>query len=176
MAESAVKGHWDAPGGEVREVTVPADARKLCTLAHVGYEDAFLVEVGDPGARTPEEWVRVIIESAPAVVRRALWPGWTAIGLKLHPTTDRESVLGWEVHRSTPEFVLLAAGSRIGMPAQLLLKRNEHALLFSTFVQHDNQAARAVWAATEPMHLPIVRRILSEAASRWSTRTTTWSG
>src|SRR5215218_3128630 len=75
MAESAVKGHWDAPSGEVRQVTVPADARKLCTLAHVGYEDAFLVEVGDPGARTPEEWVRVIIESAPAVVRRALWPG-----------------------------------------------------------------------------------------------------
>ena len=109
MAESAAKGQWDAPSGEVRQITVPADARKLCTLAHVGYEDAFLVEVGDPGARTPEEWVRVIIESAPAAVRRALWPGWTAIGLKLHPTTDRESVLGWEVHRSTPEFVLLAA-------------------------------------------------------------------
>jgi hypothetical protein len=73
MTESAVTGHWDAPSGEVRQVTVPADARKLCTLAHVDYEDAFLVEVG--GARTPEEWVRLIIESAPAAVRRALWPG-----------------------------------------------------------------------------------------------------
>jgi hypothetical protein len=73
-------------------------------------------------------------------------------------------VLGWEVRRSTPDFVLLGAGSRIGLQAELHLERRERTLLFNTFVQKANPIARAVWAGTEPAHRPIVRSVLEHAS------------
>ncbi len=68
---------------------------------------------------------------------------------------------------STPDVLLLGAGSRVGMPAELLFKRERHALLFATFVQQDNPVARGLWAGVEPVHVPIVRRLLEQAGRRW---------
>ena len=80
------------------------------------------------------------------------------------------AILGWEIRRSTRDFVLLGADSRIGMPAELLFKREGDGLLFATFVQHGNPAARTVWAGIEPIHGPTVRRLLADAARRWRER------
>ena len=52
------------------------------------------------------------------------------------------------------------------MPAELLLKREQHMLLFDTFVQHDGPVARTLWAAVEPAHRPIVRNVLEQGARR----------
>jgi hypothetical protein len=150
----------------VRQVAVPPAARALSTLSHIDYEDAFLVETGPAEDRTAEQWARAILEDAPFSVRSALLSGWSAIGLKLGGGAFRRSVLGWEVRGSTPDFVLLGADSHIGMPGELLFKRGRHALLFATFVQHDNHVARAVWAAVEPVHVPTVRHVLEQATRR----------
>jgi hypothetical protein len=149
-------------GSSVRQIDVPPEARALSTLEQIDYEDAFLVEA-PACARTAEEWARAILEDAPASVRRALVSGWSSIGLKL----DRSgpSVLGWPIRVNTPDVVLLGADSRIGMPGQLLFKREQRGLLFATFVQHGNHAARALWAGVEPVHVPIVRRVLEQAAA-----------
>jgi hypothetical protein len=150
-------------GSSVRQIEVPRAARALSTLEQIDYEDAFLVEAPAWAQRTAEEWARAILEGAPASVRGALVSGWSSIGLKL----DRSgpSVLGWPIRVNTPDVVLLGADSRIGMPGQLLFKRERRGLLFATFVQHGNHAARAVWAGVEPMHVPIVRRVLEHAAA-----------
>jgi hypothetical protein len=103
---------------------------------------------------------------APLVVRRKLLSGWSAIGLKVGNSGRGDSLLGWQVRRDTPDFVLLGADSRIGMPGELLFKRDPDALLFATFVQHDNVIARAVWAAVEPVHMRVVRNILSHGSAR----------
>jgi hypothetical protein len=129
-------------------------------LSHIDYADAFVIETENAGDRTAEQWARAILEGAPLAVRTQLVSGWSSLGLKL----GRAGVLGWPVQRSTPGFVLLGAGSRIGMPAELLLERRRGALLFCTFVQHDNAVARAVWAGVEPVHVPVVRRVLGHAA------------
>jgi hypothetical protein len=151
-------------GTSVRQIEVPPAARALSTLARIDYEDAFLVETAAVGERTAEEWARTALEGAPVAIRTALVSGWSSIGLKL----DRwgGTVLGWPIRKSTPDFVLLGADSRIGMPGQLLFKREQRGLLFATFVQHDNNVARAVWAATEPVHVPTVRRVLEHAYRR----------
>jgi hypothetical protein len=154
-----------ATAATVRQIAVPPDARALSTLSHIDYEDAFLVETGPPRDRTAEQWARAIIEDAPITVRGRLLSGWSAIGLKLGRGRGR-SVLGWEVRSRSPDFVLLGADSRIGMPGQLLFKRERHALLFATFVQHDNPVARAVWAGVEPVHVPAVRHLLEQASRR----------
>jgi hypothetical protein len=152
-------------GSSVRQIEVPPQARALSTLAHIDYEDAFLVDIAGSHERTPEQWARAILEDAPIKVRSSLVSGWTSIGLKLDRSGPGGSVLGWSVRASTPDFALLGADSRIGMPGQLLIKREHDALLFATFVQHDNPVARAVWAGVEPVHVPIVRRVLEHATA-----------
>jgi len=66
-------------------------------------------------------------------------------------TADFHCAAGWsatDLHwrRSTPEFVVLGAGSRLGLAAELLFKRQQRTLLFATFLQQKNQIAQAVWA------------------------------
>ncbi len=149
---------------KVRQVVVPSAARALSTLSHIDYEDAFLVEIGPAQDRTGEQWARTILEAAPTFMRRRLTWGWFALGLKLRePHADR-SVLGCEVRHSTQEFALLGAGSRVGMPAELLFKPQRHTLLFATFVQQQNPLVRAVWRGVEPLHRQVVTYLLNRAA------------
>jgi hypothetical protein len=152
----------------VRQITVPPAARALCTLSEIDYEDAFLVVTGTTHDRTGEQWARAILEGAPAIVGRALRWGWSALGLQLGSTESDGFVLGWELRRSTTDFALLGANSSIGMPAELLFKRQRHNLLVSTFVRHENALARALWAGVEPVHRPVVRYVLERASSRGS--------
>jgi hypothetical protein len=146
---------------------VPSAARRLSTLPHVDYADAFLIRV-DPEAqdRTPEQWARAIFDDAPIAIRRALRSGWLALGLQLGSTTSERFVLGWEVRRSTPEFVLLAGSSPIGLSAELLIKRQKDRLLYATLLQQRNPVARAVWAGVGPVHRPIVRYVLEQGSRR----------
>ncbi len=150
----------------VRQVAVPPAARAISTLPHVDYEDAFLVEIGSAQDRTAEQWARAILEEAPLIMRSALRWAWSALGLQLGSTGSDRFVLGWEVRRSTPDFVLLGAGSRLGLSAELLLKRQRQTLLFDTFVQKKNHIARAVWAGVELGHRPVVRYVLEQASRR----------
>jgi hypothetical protein len=147
---------------------LPSSARALSALARVDYCDAFLFDVGSTHDESAEELIREILEGAPLAVRTQLLSGWSAIGLKVGNTSER-SVLGWEVRRTVPDHVLLGAESRIGMPGELLLKKEGDALLFATFVAQRNLIARAVWAVTEPVHVRVVRDILDQASRRLRT-------
>jgi hypothetical protein len=155
------------PGG-VRQIEMPADARALSTLSRIAYEDAFLVDIRAARQRTGEQWARAILDDAPITVRRKLWWSWLALGLRLGSPRSERSVLGWEVRRSTPDLALLGARSWIGMPAELLVKRQRQTLLFATFVQQDNRLARAAWAAIDRVHRPVVTSVLEHARRRTS--------
>jgi hypothetical protein len=148
----------------VRQVKMPPAARTRSTLPHIDYEDAFLVKTGAAQERTGEQWARATLEGAPAIVARKLRWGWFALGLKLGSARSDRFVLGWEVRHSTPDFALLAASSRLGMPAELLFERQQDTLFFATFVQQRNAIARAIWAAVEPMHRQVVPYLLERAA------------
>ena len=152
--------------GRVRQIAVPPAARMLSTLSRADYEDAFLLETGAGQDRTAEQWARAALEDAPNNVRRALSWVWFALGLKLGSTRSERLVLGWEVRRSGPDFVLLAAGSRLGLPAEVLLLRRRHTLLCATFVQEQNLVARALWAGGAPLHRRAVPQLLEQASRR----------
>ena len=153
---------------EVRQMDLPSSARALSTLARIDYCDAFLFDVGSTDDEGAEELIGEMLEGAPLAVRTQLLSGWSAIGLKVGNTSEG-SVLGWEVRRTVPDHVLLGAESRIGMPGELLLKKEGDALLFATFVAQRNLIARAVWAVTEPVHVRVVRDILDQASRRLRT-------
>ncbi len=153
---------------EVRQMDLPSSARALSALARVDYCDAFLFDVGSTHDESAEELIREILEGAPLAVRAQLLSGWSGIGLKVGNKSER-SVLGWDVRRTVPDHVLLGAESRIGMPGELLLKKEGDALLFATFVAQRNLIARAVWAVTEPVHVRVVRDVLDQASRRLRT-------
>jgi Protein of unknown function (DUF2867) len=83
-----------------------------------------------------------------------------ALGLKHGPLSSPRFVLGWEVRRSTPDVLLLGAGSWLGMPAELLFERQGDELLFATLVQHRNPVMRMAWRAIEPKHRRVVTHLL----------------
>jgi Protein of unknown function (DUF2867) len=148
----------------VRQIALPQDARALGTMSRIDYEDAFAVTADV--RRSAEEWVRAVLYDAPPRVRRRLWLGWTALGLKLGPPSSSDRVLGWKVKHSDPDFVLLAADSWLGFRGELLFRREPDRLLFATLVQQTNPAVRVLWAAITPRHQRVVRSLLSHAAER----------
>jgi hypothetical protein len=156
----------EATESAVRQITPDADTRSASTLDRIDYTDAFVVDVDAPRGRRAEEWMRVILEDAPASMRLRLLSAWSAIGLKVSLPGAERSVLGWRIRASDTDFVLLGADSRIGMPGELLLRRRETGLLFATFVQQDNSIARGLWASIESAHVRTVRSILEMASRR----------
>lgn len=152
--------------GRVRQVTLPPAARALSTLPQVDYEDAFLVETGRAQDRTAEQWARAILEDAPVSTRNALSRGWSMLGLRVGSTDHERSVLGWELRRSTPDVVLLGARGRLGLSGELLFERQQHTLLFATFVQLENAIARALWTGIASRHRQVVRDLLEQAGGQ----------
>jgi hypothetical protein len=113
---------------KVRQVDLPPSARELSTLPRIDYSDAFLFDAASTRDVSAEDLMREVLEGAPVAVRAQLLSGWSAIGLKVHIGSER-SVLGWEIRRAAPDHVLLGADSRIGMPGELLLKKEDGAPL-----------------------------------------------
>ncbi len=155
-----------APPSAVTQIPLPPDARALGTLPRIDYEDAFRIEGNPVPNRSGEQWARAVIEETPLAIRVKLVSGWTALGLKLGLPWSADRVLGWEIRHSTPEYVLLGAGSRLGLSGELLLRPDPDGVLFATFVHQDNRFARVVWARIETLHGEIVQSLLEHAARR----------
>jgi Protein of unknown function (DUF2867) len=150
--------------GRVSQVLLPDDARRLSTLLRVDYEDAFVVDADDQ--RTAEQWVRAVFNDAPLAVRARLVSGWTGLGLNLAGPSSARRVLGWKVQHSSPNVMLLAADSMLGLQAELLFRTEPRGLLFATLIQQNNPAARALWVRITPTHQKIVRSLLEGACLR----------
>lgn len=149
-----------------REVSPDAGIRSVSALGRVDYQDAFTIDVPDPGIRSAEAWMREILEGAPVGTRVRLLTGWTAIGLRVGLPGSGGTVLGWQIRAADADCVLLGADSRIGMPGELLLRRQETGLLFSTRVRQDNFIARRLWSSIEATHVQTVRHLLEFASRR----------
>ena len=151
----------------VSQISPPEDARALSTLSRIDYADAFAITADVE--RTPQQWMRAVVQDAPPQVRRRLWLGWIALGLRLGPPWSSSRVLGWKVQHSDSDFVLLAANSWLGLRGRLLFRAEPDGLLFATFVQLTNPAAGALWATITPRHQHVVRSLLTHAAGRTAT-------
>jgi hypothetical protein len=153
--------------GAVQEIQPRDETRDLSTLGRIDYEDCFLVRTDSALAdRTAEEWARAMVEGASKSMRDSLVRGWRMLGLRNGSTDDPDRVLGWEIRRNEPDVVLLGADSWIGMPGELLYKREPDGLLFATFIGQSNPAAKLVWAPVGGPHRRIVAELLADAAVR----------
>ena len=148
---------------KVQQVATPPAARRLSMLNRIDFEDAYRTWTEAAERLTSEEWARVILEDAPIAARSSLLAGWASLGLRLNPMRSDGYVLGWKVLASASDFVVLGADSPLGLGAELLCKREPHAVLFCTLVEKRNAVGRANWARTEPVHRLVVPRLLGLA-------------
>jgi len=157
-----------ATGDAVRRIELRADELELCGLERIDYYDAFFAETALADGGSGEDWARAVLEGAPLQIRSALLAGWTGLGLKLGAAGAQGHVLGWELLRSDADHALLAAGSRLGMPAELLFKRRPGGLLLATFVRQENAIASKLWAGIAPVHRRVVPHVLELATDAGS--------
>jgi hypothetical protein len=144
-----------------RPVPVPRAARELSALPRIDYEDAFLVELGPRASeRTAEQWARALLEGAPANLRRSLRRAWLMLGFKLASARSEAAVLGWEVRKASDDLVMLGASSRIGMPAELFVRRTGESLVAGTLLAKCSPIARLLWPGVEPGHRRVVPAVL----------------
>jgi len=154
-----------AASGRVHQVTPPPYTRGLSTLSRVDYQDAFVVGTGPTQDLTAEQWARVMLEGAPASTRSSLSKGWSRLGLRPSPAPPDQSVLGWEVRRSTPDVALLGADGRLGLSGELLFERRSRTLLYATFIHLENPVARGLWAGIAARHRQVVQDLLEQASA-----------
>jgi hypothetical protein len=149
----------------VEKIHTPPDARALCSLSRIDYEDAFRARTNHARELSAEEWARRFLERAPVPFRLGAPFAWFGLGLRHRRPWDEAGVLGWPVLRNKPDLILLGAESRTGMPAQLLLRREVRSILFATFIQHRNGVMRGVWRPIAAPHQRVVARLLARAVS-----------
>jgi len=153
-------------GMSVEQIEVPESARELTGLARIDYADAFRATPAPAAGRPPLEAARAVLAEAPANVRRALLAGWSLLGLRLDEGEgDGVRVLGWGLRWADDEVAVLASWSPLGIEAELIFEQTPGALLYATFVQLEGEEARAAWAGIEPVHPPMVQRLLERAAA-----------
>ena len=92
--------------------------------------------------------------------------GWCALGVRLGSPDDERRVLGWEVRRTSPDHAVLAADSRMGMEAEVVIERRPGAVLFATIIKLNSPLARIVWTLFSPQHRRVVRHLLAESGRR----------
>ena len=155
---------------KVEQVEVPASAPALSTLPRVDYRDGFRLELPGGPELSGEEWAREVLEGASPDTRRSLRRGWPLLGLKMAPPGAAGAILGWRLRHSGPDYALLGADSRIGMPAELLFLPEPGGLFFATLIQQRNPFVHALWAPIGRPHRRVVPALMRHAAARVSAR------
>jgi hypothetical protein len=155
---------------KVSEAEVPGSALALSTLPWIDYRDGFRLELPGGPELSGEEWAREMLDGASWETRRSLRRGWPLLGLKMAPDGTPGSILGWRIRHSGPDYALLGADSRIGMPGELLFHPEPGGFFFATLIQQRNPFVRALWAPIGPPHRRVVPALMRRAAARVTAR------
>jgi hypothetical protein len=154
----------DKASARVEAIEVPAAVRELTAIEPIAYEDCFAVEPAPAAWRPAELAARAVLDEAPVKLRAALLQGWSSLGLRLDPESP-DRILGWHLRRSNEDVAIVAADSPLGIAAELVFTRQGEEMIYATFVRLDGADARAAWAQIEPVHPPMVKRLLEGAAA-----------
>jgi hypothetical protein len=149
--------------GEPREVRIPAPIEELHLLDRVDYEDAYGAETRIE--RTPEQWMRAIVEGAPRWFQRA-WPAilGTLGGLQFGPLDAPDHVLGWKIIDQQPDWFVIGLESTRGFRVRLVTLLPPGQVIFATQLELGTTHARRLWSVVRPGHRFFAPYLLGRAA------------
>jgi hypothetical protein len=147
------------------EVRVPAAVAQLHLFDRVDFQDAYSIDTSIK--RTPEQWMRAIVEGAPRWFRVA-WPAvlGTLAGLDFGPQDASDHVLGWKVVHDRPDVFVVGLESSRGLVVRLIALAPPGHALFATQLRLENAYARRLWSVARPGHRYFAPRLLTRAARR----------
>lgn len=133
------------------------------------YQSAFAIERPDGQDLSAEQWARALFEDAARAMRWFLIVGWTVITCRLRPRHAASQVLGWHIECRCPETVVIMVRAWVGFTSHLVVSVDTATVTVASFVRSTGPArpvARAVWAATIPLHERILPYLLTSAIRR----------
>ena len=147
------------------EVTVPAAVEELHLLDRVDYEDAYCADTRIE--RTPEEWMRAIVEGAP----RWFQLSWRALlgtlgGLQFGPLNSPDHVLGWKVIDERADSFVIGLDSTHGFFVRLISLAPPGQAVFATQLRLDTPHAWRLWSVVRSGHRFFAPYLLGRAAKR----------
>jgi hypothetical protein len=131
--------------GEPVEVEVPAAVTKLGLLDRVDYADAF--EIRTDLARTPEQWMRALLEGAPRwfTLPWTYLLGGALLGVDPRVVRLPERVMGWTVLHDDPSTFAVGFDSPRGLSARLVVVTSPGTAVTASQMRFDSGYARALW-------------------------------
>ncbi|PZS30975.1 MAG: hypothetical protein DLM58_12680 [Pseudonocardiales bacterium] len=148
----------------VQTIPVPANVAEFAALDRFDYDEAFAVDIATD--LSAEEWARLSIEGAPPPMRAAMLNGWKSLLIRLAPLDSEGQVLGWRIHHSEPQAIVLGIESRIGMTVRIVIQVQPTQVVHAMVVRYDRIIARPVWAVVSSPHRRFVRTLLADAQRR----------
>lgn len=133
------------------------------------YEVAFEIERPEDPTRSAEQWARAMFEEAPLAMRWFLIVGWSAITCRISPRRSSARILGWQIESTSPQTTVIAVQAWVGLTSWLIFSIDEDFVTVASFVRFSGPVtplARAVWAATVPLHERILPHLLTAARRR----------
>ena len=148
---------------EAIEIAMPADVAQLHLFDRVDFEDAYAIDTQIE--RTPEQWMRAIVEGAPRWFRIA-WPAvlGTLAGLDFGPRAASDHVLGWNVVIDRPDAFVIGLESSRGLVVRLITLAPHGHAVFATQLRLETAYARHLWSVARPSHRYFAPYLLDRAA------------
>jgi hypothetical protein len=148
------------------EVPLPATVSELGLLERVDYEDAFQIDT--PGDRTPEAWMRAVVEDAPRWFQLP-WINLLGRGIlraQIGPMHAPGYVLGWRVLVDRPEVFVVGLDGADGFRARLITVTPQGQAVFATQIRFGSLLMRTFWPAIRPGHRFFAPFLLNRAGAR----------
>jgi hypothetical protein len=146
---------------KARRAPVPTDVAALELLERVDYADAF--EIRAPDTRSPGEWTRFLLDTAPPTLLAFARAVQKLLGFRL-TGVDSQHPLGWTILREDRQVFVLAAEGPAGSARLVGSTRNDQ-LCVTTMLRIDSKRSRAAWSIVAPIHRAVARYLLDRSAN-----------
>ncbi len=131
------------------------------------YVDHFFVDVDI--VATPERYARVMFGDVPSVAERFIWR--RLLQLRLSTGATSNSVAGWRIAESTPQWIRLEVRSH-SLTVHLVIHAAGGRLELTTFVRYDRRLGRWAWVPLSAVHRMLAPSVLTDAIARLDGRVT----
>jgi hypothetical protein len=143
---------------------VPDTLRALDTIESPDYSDVVTGTVSETSGRTPEEWLRTMLEGVPRGLLLAV-PAIqrVALGLRLQMRPSPEHVVGWKIVERGEDWMRIEAASWF-LTGHVIVHVEDGHLSFATFVRYDRLAAAIIWPPVSLIHRQAALMLVRAAA------------
>jgi hypothetical protein len=139
----------------------------MTELSTVDYTDRFSIRTDAPG--TAEQWARAMFGNVPGPGELFLWG--VVLGLRLTRGRSPDTVAGWRIGGRGDDWIRLETASP-AMTANLVVRASDGEVSLTTRLRYDRAPARLIWPPLSAVHRLLVPRVLRDATTRMSSRTT----